>query len=260
MSIRKRRSSAPAYPAPNITSARVVAVDVRDAERLVADDREPQPRRLGRCDVADLDAERRVLEVVGDLVVRQRGGGVGQAGVERQLVVPVRGSLTGRRELGELDALSVPASTGGQHVAEAARVVGPIRRDLAKSRGRRHDGRRDHGREQRSLQPSCAFSASRRSSRLSPALHCQPPRFIRRGRYPIRRFQTARPRGAASNPRGRHRSRRSNADQGSNPGLPAFRGSVAHSRLDGARKPRIGSVTTGGGGACGGRRDRLSGG
>ena len=67
-----------------------VAVDVRDAERFVAEDRHPGARFESRGDFAGGHAEGRILEVVRDLVFGESRGGVEQVFVERLLVGEVR--------------------------------------------------------------------------------------------------------------------------------------------------------------------------
>ena len=66
------------------------AVDVRHAEGAVALDRRRPSAGFRSSEVAFFDAEGRVLEVVGDLFVRERRGAVDQVGVQRKLVCEVR--------------------------------------------------------------------------------------------------------------------------------------------------------------------------
>jgi len=67
------------------------AVDVRDAEAAVALDRHVRPGARRRGDIAFFDAERRVLEVAGDLRVRERGRRVQEVRVQRELIGEVWG-------------------------------------------------------------------------------------------------------------------------------------------------------------------------
>ena len=118
------------------------AVDVRHAVAVVALDRHVGARADARGEVAFLDAERRVLEVVADLLVGQRRRAVQQVRVQRQLVGVVRRVCSGELEFGELLRVVEPVLAGGQDVAKAAGVVGAVGLDGRRRRRGRPPSRR----------------------------------------------------------------------------------------------------------------------
>ena len=126
------------------------AVDVRHAELVVAHDRHAGFRRGRRLDVARLDAEGRVLEVLLHLLHAEAAlrAGVDQALVEFLLVVPMRRQRAVQRVLGELHRVVRARLAGRQHVAEPAGVVLAVRRGVGREgRGRPEREQRDGTRE-----------------------------------------------------------------------------------------------------------------
>jgi hypothetical protein len=104
-----------------------LAVDVRHAVALVAHDRHAGARVDDRLDVLRLHPEGRVLEVVGDLIRRERGRRVQQVHVHVELVGEVRWPLPGRLEAREVDGVVEAVRARREHVAEATGVVLSVR-------------------------------------------------------------------------------------------------------------------------------------
>ena len=96
-----------------------VTVDVGHVV-LVAVDRDARSRGLGAGDVGRLDAERLVVEVVGELGVGQARGAVEQVGVLRQLVGTRRGPGAVRLELERVGGVDQTVLPRWEHVHRLA--------------------------------------------------------------------------------------------------------------------------------------------
>jgi hypothetical protein len=126
------------------------AVDVRDPEAVVAQDRHVGARGDARRDVPRLDAEGRVLVVAPEVLGPEPRRRVHEVAVHRELVVVVGGARARGQEGRELDAVGRAAGAGREHVVEAARVVRGVRLHLGvRRRRRRHDENRPEGGDER---------------------------------------------------------------------------------------------------------------
>ena len=130
-----------------------LAVHVRDAEALVAQDRDVRARGVAALDLAGGHAEARVLEVLRDARGLQPGRRVHEVAVHPELVAAVRLLRPGGEEGGELRDVVEPARARGEDVAEALAVVGLVRLRLGPLLADRRDGRdgRDDRRDRRQL-------------------------------------------------------------------------------------------------------------
>jgi hypothetical protein len=152
-----------------------LAVDVGDAEALVAHDRHVLSWRVGAVDVVGLHPERRVLEVLGDVLGLEAGRRVDQVVVHRELVVRVRRvrAVVARRgqELADLGQRREAVRAGGRDVREALAVVVPVRLGsrCGLGRGGRCGQQRHEG--------ECALHARHINRRSMPRA---PLRFVRR--------------------------------------------------------------------------------
>ncbi len=103
-----------------------LAVDVGDAEALVAHDRHVGARRVDALGVVRLDAERRVLEVVRDLARLQARASRTQVAVHAELVAAVGDGRAGGEEAASCDRVVAAVGARRQDVAEAAAVEGAV--------------------------------------------------------------------------------------------------------------------------------------
>ena len=136
------------------------AVDVRDAELLVADDDRAgmERERLHALRLAQVDEEARILVEGANVGILQVGGNVEQTGVQRLLVARVRGKALAGLRPQEVRHVVGPVLTGRHDVEDLAATAVHERRanrrcldEAARERaavGRREETRRQQHRRQ----------------------------------------------------------------------------------------------------------------
>jgi hypothetical protein len=150
------------------------AVDVGDAEGLVAHDGDVAARADARRHVRGLHPEGRVLVEAPEVLGLQARRRVHQIAVHRHLVVVVRGPCARREERRQLDAVGEAVRAGREQVAEPAGVVGAVGLDvgLRRRNNRDEDDRPDGGDETphvTSCRPRGSLAAQCHAMRHLPA-------------------------------------------------------------------------------------------